>query len=263
MSNLNDKEPTDSMKEAAEIFSKHNRAVKMPDTDTTTFRHMYYNFCYWLDDNNPFTKYVYVKSAAEYMDMPRSKRTYLYFWYLDAIINDTKTLLGRKSERDAIDNFHEYNFPVQYWLRENGFSLKCKIGRAYDWLRYKLNPRQKWLKKQIPDDWSDKVWLITELNFAMVVHFVEGEKCFDHTDYENSGENHVQFANDLKDCYDYIKNRRPALQKQHDASYPDEETTTGVYAVDYAELNRLEVLINKEDTKYLVWIVINRDFFWT
>ena len=195
--------------------------------------------------------------------MQRSKRTYLYFWYLDAIINDGHTILGRKSERDAIDDFHKYRFPVQYWLRENGFSLKCKIGRAYDWLRYKLNPRQKWLKKQIPDSWSDKVWLIPELNFAMVVHFVEGEKCFDHTDYENSGENHVQFASDLKDCYDYIKNRRPALQKQHDASYPNEETTTGVYAVDYAELNRLEVLINKEDTKYLVWIVINRDFFWT
>ena len=140
--------------------------------------------------------------------------------------------------------------------------MKCKIGRAYDWLRYKLNPSQKWLKKQIPDDWSDKTHLIPELNFAMVVHFVDGEKCFDNTDYEASGENHVKFANDLKDCYDYIKNRRPALQKQHDASYPDEETMTGVYAVDYAELNRLEVLINKEDTKYLVWIVINRDFFW-
>lgn len=79
------------------------------------------------------------------------------------------------------------------------------MGRAYDWLRYKLNPRQKWLKKQIPDDWSDKVWLITELNFAMVVHFVDGEKCFDNTDYEASGENHAKFANELKDCYDYIK----------------------------------------------------------
>jgi hypothetical protein len=193
----NDKEPTDSMKEAAEIFSKHNRAVKMPETDTTTFRHMYYNFCYWLDDNNPFTRYVYVKSADEYMDMPRKKRTYLYFWYLDAIINDGHTILGRKSERDAIDNFHEYNFPFQYWLRENGFSLKCKLSRMYDWLRYKLNPRQKWLKKQIPDDWSDKVWLITELNFAMVVHFVDGEECFDNTDYEASGENHAKFANEF------------------------------------------------------------------
>jgi hypothetical protein len=38
---------------------------------------------------------------------------------------------------------------------------------------------------------------------------------------------------------------------------------TGVFEVDYAENTRLEVLINKEDTKYLVWIVTNRDFFWT
>jgi hypothetical protein len=197
------------------------------------------------------------------MDMPRSKRTYLYFWYLDAIISDGHNILGRKSERDAIDTFLQYRFPVQYWLRENCFSLKCKISRAYDWLEYKLNPRQKWLKNQIPDCWSDKTHLITELNFAMVVHFIEGEKCFDNTDYEASGEDHAKFANELKDCYDYVKNRRPDLQKQHDDSYPDEETMTGVFEVDYAENTRLEVLINKEDTKYLVWIVTNRDFFWT
>jgi hypothetical protein len=128
---------------------------------------------------------------------------------------------------------------------------------------YKLNPRQKWLKKQIPDGWCDKVCLIKDLNFAMVVHFIDGEKCFDNTDYEGSGEAQTKFATELKDCYDYIKNRRPKLDTEYWAAFPSEETRTGVYETDYAETNRLEVLINKEDTKYLVWIVTNRDFFWT
>jgi hypothetical protein len=247
-----------------QLLEKSIRAIKMPSkTDTKTFSYFYYNFCYWLEDNNPFARYKHVSSTEEYINMPRGERTFLWIWYHSPIISRSDSILGRKSERDSLNKYLQRNFPVQYFLRQRGFALKVKLSNAYDWVCHKLNPRQKWLKKQIPDDWSDKVWLITELNFAMVVHFVEGEKCFDNTDYENSGENHVQFSNDLKDCYDYIKNRRPALQKQHDASYPDEETTTGVYAVDYAETNRLEILIDSEDTKYLTWIVTNRGFFWT
>jgi hypothetical protein len=108
----------------------------------------------------------------------------------------------------------------------------------------------------------DKVNLIPDLNFAMVVHFVEGEEALDVTDWDGTSEKHSQFAKELKECYDYIKVRRPALQEQLDNSYPNEETMTGDYNVDYAEHTRLEVLLNKEDTKYLVWIVTNRDYFW-
>lgn len=263
---MNDEEMKDlanSMKEAGEIFSKHNHAVKMSNTDTTTFRNLYYRFCYWLEDNNPFNKYVSAESMDAYMKMPRSKKMTFLFWYNYPIINNSTCIIGKKSDREALETYLQYKFPVQYWLRDNGFTLKCKITNGYRYLKYKLNPRQKWLTKQIPDDWSDKTHLITQLNFAMVVHFIEGEKCFDLTDYEASGENHMKFANELKDCYDYIKNRRPDLEKQHDASYPDEETRTGVFEVDYAENTRLEVLMSKEDTKYLTWIVTNRDYFWT
>ena len=244
-------------------IQQSTRAIKTPKTDTTTFRHLYYNFCDWLDDNNPFTRYVIVKNSQEYMDMPRKKRTYLYFWYLDAIINDGHSIFGRKSERDAIDTFLKYRFPAQYWLRENGFSLKCKLGRAYDWLRYKINPSQEWLKKQIPDSWCDKVSLVRDLNFAMIVHFIEGEKCFDNTNYEGTSENHAKFARELLECYAYIKTRRPMLDKMFWNSFPDEETLTGDYTKDFAETNRLEKEIEDQDTKWLTWIVNNRGFLWT
>lgn len=244
-------------------IDQHIRAVKMPETDTSTFRHLYYNFKFWLEDHNPFTRYLIVKNAQEYIDMPRKDRTYLYFWYLDALIHDGHNILGRKSERDAVDNFHKYKFPVQYWLRENGFVLKCKLSRAYDSLKYKLNPRQKWLTKQIPNSWCDKVTLVRDVNFAMVVHFIEGEKCFENTDYVGSGESHAKFARELMECYSYIKTRRPMLDKMHWDAYPNEENMTGEYHKDYAEVNRLEKEIEDQDTKWLTWIVTNRGFLWT
>jgi hypothetical protein len=244
-------------------IEQHIRAIKAPTTDTSTFRHLYYNFKYWLADNNPFTRYIIVNSAQEYINMPRKDRTYLYLWYLDTIIYDDKNVLGKKSDYEAIDTFNKYKFPIQYFLRENGSKLMYKLERAYDWLRYEINPRQKWLTKQIPNHWSDKTHLIPELNFAMIVHFVEGEKCFDNTDYEASGEAHAKFARELMECYLYIKTRRPNLQKQHENSYPNEDTRTGDYSVDYAETNRLEKLLDDEDTKWLTWIVKNRNFLWT
>lgn len=244
-------------------FEQRNHAMKMPKTDTTTFRHLYYNFCYWLEDNNPFAGYVTVSSAEEYINLPRNKRTVFSFWYLRPYIVDGESIFGRKSDRDAIDTFNKYKFPVQYFLRENAFKLKCKISRGYDWLRYAINPRQKWLTKQIPNSWCDKVTLIRDLNFAMVVHFIDEEKCFEYTDYEGSSEAHAKFAAELKECYNYIKIVRPTLQVAHDNSYPTDETHTGDYHKDYAEVNRLEKEIEDQDTKWLTWIVTNRGFLWT
>lgn len=243
-------------------FEQRDHAIKMPKTDTTTFRHLYYNFCYWLEDNNPFTKFVYVNSAQEYMDLPRKKRTFMYLWYNDAIINDGIRILGRKSERDAVDTFLKYKFPFQYCLRENGFKLKVKLFNIWDTICYAVNPRQKWLTKQIPNSWCDKVSLVRDVNFAMIVHFVEGEKCYENTDYENSGGGHPKFAKELMECYLYIKTRRPMLDKMYWESFPDDDKYTGDYLVDYAETNRLEKEIEEQDTKWLTWIVTNRGYLW-
>jgi hypothetical protein len=243
-------------------FEHSIRAVKMSD-EVNPLRKKWWEFCWWLEENNPFTRFVYVKSAQEYMDMPRKERTFMYFWYNDAIINDGTKILGRKSERDAVDNFHKYRFPIQYFLRENGFTLKVKLSNLWDKVRYFCNPRQKWLTKQIPNEWQDKVSLIKDVNFAMIVHFVEGEKCFEHTDYANSGEACVKFARELMECYLYIKTRRPMLDKMYWDSFPKDDEYTGDYYKDYAEVNRLEKEIEDNDTKWLTWIVTNRNFLWT
>jgi len=90
------------------------RSVKMPD-EPHLLRKKWWEFCWWCEENNPFTKFIYVNSAEEYMNMPRKDRTYLYFWYNHAIINGGKRILGSKADRDAIDTFLKYKFPIQYW----------------------------------------------------------------------------------------------------------------------------------------------------
>lgn len=249
--------------ESQELFMKHNKAINM-DAFKDYKPSLRYRVTEWIEDHNPFGKYQYVASAEEYANMPYSKRTVWLFWYKDPLITgDAGWPIGKKSEREKADAFVKRNFPIQFWIRGKGFSLRCKLSRLHDWISEQMNPRQKWLTKQIPKSWCDKTHLIPLINFAMVVDFVDGEDALNTTDWEASSAQADQFSKELKDCYDYIKVRRPQIEKDLEHSYPDEDKRTGVFEVDYAENTRLELLLNKEDTKYLTWIVTNRDYFWT
>ncbi len=249
-------------KESIELFQKHNKAINM--TGVGEYKPTVWDkFKDWLYDFNPFNRYKSVKTVEEYTSMSRRDRTVWGIFYMHPHIFSDRALFGYSKDRKALDEFIKKEFPIQHWLRETCFDLKIKFKVKYDKLRYFLNPRQKWLTKQIPSEWNDKTTLIPLINFAMVKHFVEVEDANHLTNWAASGDGPAKFHEELKDCYDYIKNRRPQLEKELDASYPDEDTRTGKYEIDYAETNRLELLINKEDTKYLTWIVINRDYFWT
>ena len=258
------KNHADDVKETTTLFNKHVRAVKMrAEEHKPSF---WYEFRDWLYWHNQFTTSISgVKTVETYLKMPYHKRHTWLFWYKPVYLAGNGKLngmFGSKDERDKLETYLTYQYPIQYFLRKHGFALRIKLSRAHYWVCNTLNPRQKWLAKQIPKCWSDKPWLITELNFAMVIHFVDGEKCFENTEYEDGGA-HQKFAEELRDCHDYVKYRRPKLQEEHENSYPNDETMTGDFNVDYAEEIRLESLINREDTKYLTWIVVNRDFLWT
>ena len=63
-----------------------------------------------------------------------------------------------------------------------GFKTPSLLLHKYFWmdLKYQIkswfNPSQKWLTKDIPNTWCDKVTLIPHLLFSCLVHFVEEEK---------------------------------------------------------------------------------------
>lgn len=204
---------------------------------------------------------LHCKSGAENLEehikLPYNKRHKLGFWY-------TEPSFDFKDFRNQDDYFRN-KYPIQFYIR-NKILFKMTKGYVGNWIyeniSCRISPRQKWMTKDVPNTWTDKVWLIPHINFKMVTHFVEDEKCFDFTDYEASGEPHIKFATELKECYDYIKNVRPSLEKQAENSFP-ELGVEGTYEEKYSEVNRLEKEIEDNDTKWLTWIVSNRNFFWT
>ena len=253
-------------KELVKSMSETVRTIRTDFLDDVhPLRKQWWKFCWWVEDINPFTKYVEVASYEEYAKLPYRNRTFLLFWYHRPLFGsntgwNARDFLGKKQDRESVDAYLQYKFPVQYYLREK---LYYKVWIGYDKLRYFLNPRQKWLVKQIPNEWTDKVTLIKDINFAMVVHFIEGEKCFEYTDYVNSSEHHAKFARELMECYLYIKVRRPKLEHLYWDAYPEDGKYTGDYLTDYGEVNRLEKELDDQDRKWLNWIVDNRKYFWT
>ena len=174
----------------SELFVKHNKAVNMKgfDDKVPTWKDKWWNFQYWVKDNNPFDRYRTVTSIEEYDKLPlRQKHTFL-FWYNDPMLrgdgSSATLILGRKKDREALVKYMKRKYFIQYPLRQFGFIAGIRLGRYWDNLCYFLNPRQKWLIKKIPNSWCDKTGLIPIVNFAMVIDFVEGEDALNVTDWE-------------------------------------------------------------------------------
>jgi hypothetical protein len=264
---MNENQITPEQKASEDRFVKTTKAINMdafPEVKGWWFHEGWtYRFKNWIDDRNPFARYQYVTSAEEYIKLPWRKRSVWGFWYREALICGGTCILGSKKDRKAVEDFIIQNHVVQHFIRWYGFRLRHKLIQFYDWCCETLNPRNKWLTNQIPKSWCDKTHLVKDINFACIVDFIEGEKALNVVDWEASSDQADKFSKELMQCYKWIKEERPVLEKQYDNSYPDEETMTGDYHVDYAEHNRLEALLNEGDTKWLVWIVTNRDFLWT
>lgn len=106
-----------------------------------------------------------------------------------------------------------------------------RVFSKYFWndIWYKItaffNPRQKWLTKHIPNIWKDKPELIQDILFACLVHYVEEENgLHDESFYKKDLDEHyiskeyydhsVEWNNDLREVYNYIKTERPKLEKR-------------------------------------------------
>lgn len=154
----------------------------------------------------------------------------------------------------------------------------------YDFIQPIINPKNKRLRKFIPRKYADISSLIVDINFELIRSFYEDEYLKSSVDW-NFDKKHKNFAKWLEDAYDYITIKRKKLEIDLENAYPPfdikewkesfEETeidgkkmyrmkNDGVpYDVKYAEVNRIESLIEKEDTEILIELIKKRDFFWT
>jgi len=147
---------------------------------------------------------------------------------------------------------------IPYQIREGWYEFKCF-----------LNPKNKKYRAAIPNTWVDVCALIEDVNFAFIKGFYEDEYKSGIVDWEGSGEECSKFAKWLEKAYHYVTVERPQLQKDLDAAYPPltakrlTEVNRNTYEQDYAEVHRIETLINKSDTKILTEVIKYRQYFWT
>jgi len=158
----------------------------------------------------------------------------------------------------------------------------------YEEISTRINPRQKWLTNVIPRRFSDKTQLTLTVLYAMIIHFVEEEKCFETVNWADSWDGGAEFALKLKEVYDWAKEGRVAFEKRIEEAYPKNlkfefkplynpdgtktkylsmkrvgEHANKTFEELYGEVNRLEMELQAKDSEYLTWIVQNRQFLWT
>jgi hypothetical protein len=159
-----------------------------------------------------------------------------------------------------------------WWFWSNAWSdFKCIF-----------NPRQRWLTKKIPNHWCDKVELIRIMLFECLVHYVDGEKCFENVawdneeDFKDSGPNWEKIFEEKKEtkakilkCYDYITKQRPQLDKDLYKAYPeftnidDMINNKNNYLERYAGVISIEAEMERLDNETLFTILELRQVLWT
>jgi len=154
----------------------------------------------------------------------------------------------------------------------------------YDKLKPIFKPCNKKIRNSIPKKWCDISGLIVNVNFEFIKQFYEDEYVDGFVDW-TATENHKEFAEWLELSYKWITKRRPQLEKERDDAYPkrsgdfldsfieitDENgkklyqfKDDGIpYEEKYAEVNRLEELIEERDTEILKQLIKRREYFWT
>lgn len=145
----------------------------------------------------------------------------------------------------------------------------------YYFIKNRIKPKQAWLITDIYYDWCDKPELIEEVLYRCIVNYVEDENCFGVIDWSHH-QTYKEAAAFIKDCYDWIKIRRPKLQKQiqeiiangfSELELQDFLTTLNnnkkTYDEQYPGLKELEAELYNKDTEYLTNIIKYRSYLWT
>lgn len=158
---------------------------------------------------------------------------------------------------------------------------------------------QAWLVKQIPRTYCDKVELLPQIMFAILVDFVETERGLRHLDEDWSEgleagyvsrlyiDSRNEICLELKAVYDYINVERNQLGKQLNEFYPrtslsfkdyfiplDDESgaftmrsAQEIYGMSfeeaYGEVHRIEKLIDEKDLWAMQTICKHSKYLWT
>lgn len=225
-------------------------------------------------------------SAQTYFDLPIDQRT-REVWYWPAPWYKLPSAL-RFEEWDKLYRKLKQEFPVQYYIRQGWWDKDWhySICRFYQsikdfcrkWIYRTFKPLNTEIRATIPTrEWHDKVTIIRDVLFAIVVDFVEkegGAQIIETPPDVSETERDAIISQNIRNqhilnIYDWIKTERPKLEIKLSNAYPkfvnwDAFTSSNKsYDELYGEVNKIDKLIEETDANHLKWIVENRGYFWT
>lgn len=168
---------------------------------------------------------------------------------------------------NIIEQWHslqdKYDFLCKWYWKDKWYALKCFFRN-----------RNKWVIDSIPRTWIDKDTVYTKILFAGIINYVEEEKCFETIMWVTPQEK--KHKKKIEEIYKWAKTGRKELQDKIENAYPplespitlpmryaSQEDNKKTYEELYGEVNRLEALLYKTDTDYMVWIVKFRNVLWS
>jgi len=163
-----------------------------------------------------------------------------------------ETLIRLESVDDLFDSLKDYKPTVfdrlKWWFHE------------FSWdVYYYFKPSHKEIRESIPKQYRDISSLIQVVNFQFIKSFHDKE--MDMIEW-NATPEHKEFKDWIDSSYQYITVERPKLEEELSNSYP-KRGAKGSYQEKYADVIRIETLIQDKDTEILTEIVKRREMFWS
>ena len=143
----------------------------------------------------------------------------------------------------------------QWWMTASRF--------YWNHIRCIFAPQNRWVNRAVSRTWEDKDTIIESVLYAAVIHFVEGEKCFEATDWTHSEEVR-RLGAELREVYAWAKTGRAEFAEKVRLSVSEISLDDFVHEknVDWDEYNRLTTEFEEWDDRCLAWVISNRKSLW-
>jgi len=236
-------------------------------------------------EGSKFLPYVKVHSVQDYFELPKSERERFGLYRkpfalpCEWLENRRGAKIGKiKPEKQGWASWGleiRRRYPVQWFLREWCISwenpvyafLKTLyfnyIEKKYAVKRY-INPFYPRFRKSVPrHQYSDVCEVLRKANFALLLDFWYDEMTDSCVNWEDTPKL-KSFFKQVKNAVKYIELERPALEKKaDDLLTAATKKRTGTFEQRYGKHDALEKKIAEKDTQLLVWMMQNREMFWT
>lgn len=168
------------------------------------------------------------------------------------------------------DTSPKLRWRISWWLDKHEpiwlGRIRYRISHFYwDHIRCVFINQNRWATRVIPRTWADKDYVISEVLYAAIIHYVEGEKCFETIVIDEP------MASKIREIYAWAKEGRKREKERISSLWNPGEIniSAGQGAIFSNETGNFESYKNatdameKRDDEYLAWIVNHRGFLWT